>query len=29
MGININGFDGTTDIYKVTKQTVDHIRKQV
>jgi hypothetical protein len=29
MGININGFDGSVDVYKITKQTVDHIRKQV
>ena len=29
MGVNINGFDGTIDVYKITKQTVDYLRKQV
>lgn len=29
MGININGFDGTIDVYKITRQTVDYLRKQV
>jgi hypothetical protein len=29
MGININGYDGTIDVYKITRQTVDYLRKQV
>lgn len=29
MGININGYDGSIDAYKITRETVDSIRKQV